>query len=302
MSNGNPDGVPARKGIVLAGGTGTRLYPITKAVSKQLVPVHDKPMIYYPLSVLMLAGIREVLVITTPHDARAFRNLLGDGSDWGMEIDYAVQEAPNGIAEALVIAEPYLGGAPSALILGDNIFYGNGLAGLLDEAMAEQAGARIFAYRVSDPSRYGVVEFGPDGQVTGLAEKPAKPASPFAMTGLYFYDESAPARARDLRPSERGEIEITDLNRSYLSDDALSVALMGRGYTWLDTGTHAALLDAGNFVRITEERQAIKVCCPEEIAWRKGFIDDDQLARLAEPLKQSGYGHYLLQLLRHELG
>lgn len=281
----------------MAGGTGSRLYPITRAVSKQLVPVHDKPMIYYPISVLMLSGIREILIITTPDDQAAFRRLLGDGSDWGMSIEYAVQPKPEGIAQALLIAQPFLTGAPAALILGDNIFYGNGLAALLEQAMGEDAGARIFAYRVRDARRYGVVEFDEQGAIARVSEKPAQARSPFAITGLYFYDSTAPERARALVPSERGELEITQLNESYLRDGQLAASLMGRGYTWLDTGTHASLLDAGNFVRITEERQGIKVCCPEEIAWRKGFIDDERLARLAQPLTKSGYGEYLLALL-----
>ncbi|MCP9223428.1 glucose-1-phosphate thymidylyltransferase RfbA [Erythrobacter sp. LQ02-29] len=293
--------VPARsnrKGIILAGGSGTRLWPLTRGVSKQLMPVYDKPMIYYPLSVLMLAGIREVLIITTPGDAAAFEALLGDGSEWGMELRYAVQPNPDGLAQAFHIGADFVRGGPSALVLGDNIFYGHGLAELLNSADRRDAGASVFGYYVSNPEAYGVAEFDSDGQVVSLEEKPSDPKSNYAVTGLYFYDETVVDRARDLEPSARGELEITDLNRLYLDDSALSVEIMGRGFAWLDTGTHASLLDAGTYVRITEERQGLKICCPEEIAWRNGFIDSEQLARIAEPLRKSGYGDYLLNLMR----
>jgi glucose-1-phosphate thymidylyltransferase len=287
-----------RRGIILAGGSGTRLYPLSRSVSKQLMPVYDKPMIYYPLSVLMLAGIREVLVITTPTDSAAFRNLLGDGSDWGMRIDYAVQPEPKGLAQAYHIGAEFVGDRPSTLILGDNIYYGHGLPELLARADARDHGATVFGYYVRNPSDYGVVEFGPDGRAISIEEKPAKPKSSYAVTGLYFYDSDAVQLARDVQPSARGELEITDLNRLYLEAGKLEVELMGRGYAWLDTGTHASLLDAGQYVRIVEDRQGLKICCPEEIAWRQGFIDSDQLARIAEPLRKSGYGEYLLEQLR----
>ncbi len=292
MANGN------RRGIILAGGSGTRLYPLSRSVSKQLMPVYDKPMIYYPLSVLMLAGIREVLVITTPADSTAFQTLLGDGAEWGMHIEYAVQPEPKGLAQAYHIGAEFVGDRPSALILGDNIFYGHGLPELLAKAGARDAGATVFGYYVRNPSDYGVVEFGPDGRAISIEEKPAAPRSNYAVTGLYFYDADAVRLARDIRPSARGELEITDLNRLYLDTGTLEVELMGRGYAWLDTGTHASLLDAGLYVRIVEERQGLKICCPEEIAWRQGFIDADQLARIAEPLRKSGYGEYLLEQLR----
>jgi glucose-1-phosphate thymidylyltransferase len=288
----------ARRGIILAGGSGTRLYPLTKPVSKQLMPVYDKPMIYYPLSVLMLAGIREVLVITTPGDAAAFRHLLGDGSDWGMAITYAVQPEPKGLAQAYHIGAAFVGDAPSTLILGDNIFYGHGLPELLRAADDRREGATVFGYYVKDPTAYGVVSFDPDGRAATIEEKPLAPKSNYAVTGLYFYDGTAVARARDIRPSPRGELEITDLNRAYLDDGKLAVELMGRGFAWLDTGTHGSLLDAALYVRIVEERQGLKICCPEEIAWRKGFITAEQLARIAEPLRKSGYGEYLLDQLR----
>jgi len=288
----------ARRGIILAGGSGTRLYPLTRPVSKQLMPVYDKPMIYYPLSVLMLAGIREVLVITTPGGTGAFRQLLGDGSDWGMAISYAVQPEPKGLAQAYQIGADFVGDAPSTLILGDNIFYGHGLPELLQAADARSEGATVFGYYVKDPAAYGVVSFDANGRAATIEEKPAAPKSNYAVTGLYFYDGTAVARARDIRPSPRGELEITDLNRAYLEDGKLAVELMGRGFAWLDTGTHGSLLDAGLYVRIVEERQGLKICCPEEIAWRQGFIDAEQLARIAEPLRKSGYGEYLLEQLR----
>ncbi len=288
----------ARKGIVLAGGAGTRLHPVTLSQSKQLLPVYDKPMIYYPLATLMGAGIREFLIITTPRDQAAFRDLLGDGAGWGVSFRYAVQAEPNGIAQALLIAEGFLAGAPSALILGDNIFYGTNLSGVLQAAGARDRGATVFGYTVQDPERYGVVQFDATGRVTDLVEKPKNPPSNTAVTGVYFYDERASAFARAIRPSARGELEITDLNREYLKDGSLWVERLGRGTAWLDTGTHDSLLDAGLFVRILEERQGLKVACVEEIAWRSGFIDDAQLERLAQPLLKSGYGEYLLRLLR----
>jgi glucose-1-phosphate thymidylyltransferase len=286
-----------RKGIILAGGSGTRLYPLTKGVSKQLMPVYDKPMIYYPLATLMLAGIREVLIITTPQDGPAFRALLGDGSDWGMALSYADQPSPDGLAQAFHIGADFVGTSPSALVLGDNIFYGHGLPELLGAADAQDDGATVFAYQVSNPKDYGVVSFDANGQAETLEEKPAVPRSNYAVTGLYFYDGTVVDRARDLKPSARGELEITDLNLLYLDDGALSVQMMGRGFAWLDTGTHASLLDAGTYVRITEERQGLKICCPEEIAWRQGFIDAAGLERIAAPLIKSGYGAYLMRLI-----
>jgi glucose-1-phosphate thymidylyltransferase len=287
-----------RKGIILAGGAGTRLHPITLSQSKQLLPVYDKPMIYYPLAALMSAGIREFLIITTPRDQTAFRDLLGDGAQWGVGFEYAVQAQPNGIAQALVIAEPFLGGAPSALVLGDNIFYGANLSDLLQSAARRTEGATVFGYYVQDPERYGVVEFDAHGKVTDLLEKPERPPSNYAVTGIYFYDTRAPAFARSLKPSPRGELEITDLNRAYLREGALRVERLGRGTAWLDTGTHNSLLDAGVFVRIIEERQGLKVACVEEIAWRQGFIDSDQLLALAKPLAKSGYGEYLARIVK----
>jgi len=286
-----------RKGIILAGGSGTRLYPLTKAVSKQLMPVYDKPMIYYPLSVLIMSGIREIMVITTPQDQAAFQALLGDGSDLGLDLRFAVQPHPGGLAQAYHIGADFIGTDPSTLILGDNIFYGHGLTDLLRAASARDDGATVFGYYVNDPKAYGVVSFGADGKAETIEEKPASPKSNYAVTGLYFYDGKAVERAHAIEPSPRGELEITDLNRLYLEAGELSVEIMGRGYAWLDTGTHASLIDAANYVRITEERQGLKICCPEELVWRMGFIDDAQLLRIAEPLRKSGYGEYLLKLL-----
>ncbi|HLS83734.1 MAG TPA: glucose-1-phosphate thymidylyltransferase RfbA [Arenimonas sp.] len=288
----------ARKGIILAGGSGTRLYPLTQSVSKQLLPVYDKPMIYYPLSVLMLADIREVLVINTPHEQALFQRLLGDGSQWGMDIRYAVQPSPDGLAQALLIARDFLAGQPSCMVLGDNIFHGTGLSELLARASAREQGATVFGYWVRDPERYGVAEFDQAGKVVGLEEKPARPRSNYAVTGLYFYDGRAPDFAAELAPSARGELEITDLNRRYLEEGSLHLEPLGRGYAWLDTGTHASLLEAANFIQTIEARQGLRVCCPEEIAWGKGWISDAQLAALAEPLAKSGYGGYLLDLVR----
>ena len=286
-----------RRGIILAGGKGTRLYPLTRAASKQLMPVYDKPMIYYPLSVLMMAGIREILIITTPEEQPAFRALLGDGAAWGLELSYAAQPAPGGLAQAYLIGADFLGDQPSALILGDNIFYGHGLPQLLSRANQRSSGATVFGYYVSNPEAYGVISLDAGGRPLAIEEKPARPQSNYAVTGLYFYDQRAVEFARALTPSARGELEITDLNRRYLEAGALEVELMGRGFAWLDTGTHASLLDAALYVKVIEDRQGLKICCPEEIAWRLGYITSDGLARLAEPLRKSGYGDYLLGLL-----
>ena len=286
-----------RKGIILAGGTGTRLHPATLSVSKQLLPVYDKPMIYYPLSTLMLAGVREILVITTPQDASQFKHLLGNGNQWGIELQYAVQASPDGLAQAFLIGEQFLGDSLSALVLGDNIYHGHDLQELLTNAMQRESGATVFAYHVHDPERYGVVEFDARGKAISLEEKPTQPKSGYAVTGLYFYDQRVVEIAKGLRPSARGELEITDINRAYLEQDKLSVEIMGRGYAWLDTGTHESLLEASQFIATLEHRQGLKVACPEEIAFRQGWITPEDLQRLAAPLAKSGYGLYLQRLL-----
>lgn len=287
----------ARKGIILAGGSGTRLYPLTKGVSKQLMPVYDKPLIYYPLSMLMLAGIREVLIITTPQDQTAFQTVLGDGGNWGMALSYAVQAHPGGLAQAFHLGADFIAGKQSALVLGDNIFYGHGLPEMLARADSQAVGATVFGYYVNDPTSYGVISFDSNGRAETIEEKPAKPKSNYAVTGLYFYDENVVDYAHSIKPSARGELEITDINRRYLEAGVLNVELMGRGFAWLDAGTPASLIDAALYVKIVEDRQGLKISCPEEIAWRKGFITSDQLARVAEPLRKSGYGEYLLGLL-----